>query len=231
MSQPTLNFPACYFAESRLIPSCSSCIRPCWPQRGSPPSLRTCPALSQETGPRARATSFLLPAMGQAGWGAILAPQGADWISSPSALGAHSPALLGSENRAASRLYAKPACISAKKPPLAGSCSPALGKSSRKSGNRRILHKMLPKSLPPTERVPVWAVRAVQCLSDSSVGLDGQISVAAKTPSSIYVWPWKDPLCDRRQDPIRYEFGNGHPSNGSAQPSPFWMEVANNTSA
>lgn len=71
---PTLNFPVCYFAESRLILNCSSCIRPHWPQSRSPPSLRTCPALSQETSPRARTTSFLLPSMGRQGGGQCWLP-------------------------------------------------------------------------------------------------------------------------------------------------------------
>lgn len=108
---PTFNFPACYFAESRLILSCSSCIRPRWPQSRRPPPPRTCPALRQKTGPRARAASFFLPSTGQAGSGAVLAAQGADGSSFP-ALGAHSPAPLGSEERATSCLYTKPVCSS-----------------------------------------------------------------------------------------------------------------------
>lgn len=111
---------------------------------------------------------------------------------------------------------------------------PCLRKPSRKSGNRKILHKKLPKFLPPTEKVFIWPVRAVhrveRSLSDSSVGLDGQIPVTAKTPSSTYVWQWKKSLWNWGQDPIRYKFGNGHPSNGSAQSFPFWLEVADNTS-
>lgn len=189
-------------------------------------------ALSQESGPRARASSFLLPAMGQEGGGQCWLPREPAealllllWGLIPlHCLAQRTEHLL-------SCLYAKPVCISEKNNPLAGSCSPALGKTSRKSGNRKTLHKYLPKSLEPTERVPVLAVRAVHSLSDSSVGLDGEIPVTAKMPSSIYVSMWKESLCDRGQDPIRYKFGNGHPSNGSAQPFPFCMEVAKNTSA
>lgn len=59
---PTLNFPGRDCAESRLILSCSSCMRPRWPQRGRPPSPHVCPALRQEE------TSFLLSSTGQAGW-------------------------------------------------------------------------------------------------------------------------------------------------------------------
>lgn len=53
--------------------------------------------------------------------------------------------------------------------PLAGICSPACGKHSRKNKNSKIFQKKLPKSLPPTERVPIWAVRAIHSLSGSSV--------------------------------------------------------------
>lgn len=140
----TLNLPEFYVAESRLILSCSSCIKTHRPKSRSPLSLYTCPALREEISPRARATSFLLPSVGQAGWGQCWLPR----EPTKAALGAHSHAVLGSEERTASYLCAKSVCspknISAKKSCLAGSYFLAFWKPSRKSGNRKFSYKKLP---------------------------------------------------------------------------------------